>query len=68
LNPKWLAWGRAYRPRPGDSGAGVFLLDQASAQPRPVLIGNVVASDDAGGIAALFSRAEFPALSLEKRQ
>lgn len=65
LNPKWLAWGARYRPRPGDSGAGVFLVadsPESSAGPRALLIGNVVASDDSGGIAALFSLAEFPAL------
>ena len=67
LNPKWLAWGARYRPRPGDSGAGVFLVadsPESSAGPRAVLIGNVVASDDSGGIAALFSIAEFPALTV----
>lgn len=78
MNPRWLAWGPSYRPRPGDSGAGVFVVLEPPAPsdapadppqpppaepPRAVLIGNVVASDDTGGIAALFSRAEFPALA-----
>jgi hypothetical protein len=70
LNPKWLTWGARYRPRPGDSGAGVFVVAEAQepqAGPRIVLIGNVVASDEAGGIAALFSQAEFPALTLTAR-
>ena len=70
LNPKWLAWGARYRPRPGDSGAGVFVVAEADASqagPRRMLIGNVVASDESGGIAALFSQAEFPALTLPAR-
>jgi hypothetical protein len=75
MNPKWLAWGPRYQPRPGDSGAGVFLVvdpsapdrrSDAQATPHVLLIGNVVASDDAGGIAALFSQAEFPALVLTR--
>ncbi|MFO0907071.1 MAG: hypothetical protein U0794_01675 [Isosphaeraceae bacterium] len=67
MNPRWLAWGRVYHPRPGDSGAGVFaVLEDPEKKPWLLLLGNVVASDEQGGIAALFSAEEFPALRLEK--
>ncbi|HEV3120487.1 MAG TPA: trypsin-like peptidase domain-containing protein [Isosphaeraceae bacterium] len=57
LNPKCLAWGRAsYHPQPGDSGAGVFFLQEgAGGKLRPVLVGNVALSDDRGGIAPVVS-------------
>lgn len=76
MNPRWLAWGPKYHPQPGDSGAGVFVVidpperDGATAGAAParaVLIGNVVASDAMGGIAALFSQADFPALAPPKK-
>jgi hypothetical protein len=58
LNPKCLAWGNAsYHPVPGDSGAGVFLVQsQADGKPTTLLIGNVALSDNRGGIAPLVSR------------
>jgi hypothetical protein len=58
LNPKCLAWGRAsYHPQPGDSGAGVFFVQEnPGGKPRPVLVGNVALSDDRGGIAPIVSR------------
>lgn len=58
LNPKCLAWGqRSYAVKPGDSGAGVFiLLKTAPGTTRPVLIGNVSLDDERGGIAPLVFR------------
>lgn len=58
LNPKCLAWGRrSYQPRPGDSGAGVFVMGKtAGGEPSPILIGNVAQADDRGGIASLAHR------------
>ncbi len=56
-NPRWLEWGSAYRPIPGDSGGGVFYLRKGTdGQVRPVLIGVVVERSDRGGGASLISR------------
>jgi hypothetical protein len=57
LNPKCLAWGsRNYRPEPGDSGAGVFLVRRgADGRLFPLLIGHVALLDGRGGIAPLVS-------------
>jgi len=54
-NPRWLEWGPAYKPIPGDSGGGVFVL-AGSPEPRPILIGIIVGRDDKGGGASLVSR------------
>jgi hypothetical protein len=58
LNAKCLAWGHAsYRVKPGDSGAGVFVLRTTpQGQALPILIGNVSLTDDRGGIAPLVDR------------
>jgi hypothetical protein len=56
-NPRWLEWGPAYKPIPGDSGAGVFVMHPGpDGQPRPILIGIIVGRDDRGGGASLVSR------------
>jgi hypothetical protein len=56
MNPRWLEWGPAYFPRPGDSGGGVFWLRPGpDGQPAPVLIGTVVGHDARGGGASLVS-------------
>ena len=56
-NPRWLEWGPAYRPIPGDSGGGVFYLRRdPDGGFRPVLIGVVVERSDRGGGASLISR------------
>ena len=53
-NPRWLEWGPAYHPIPGDSGGGVFVVAPgADGTPRPVLIGVIVGRDDRGGGASL---------------
>ena len=58
-NPRWLEWGPAYRPIPGDSGGGVFVLRRApDGKLRPILIGVVVDRSDTGGGASLVSRAQ----------
>lgn len=58
LNSKCLAWGRrGYDTRPGDSGAGVFVIrNRADGEPRLTLIGTVSQSDGRGGIASLAHR------------
>jgi hypothetical protein len=60
LNPKSLAWGRqGFDTRPGDSGAGVFLVRKSPAgESLPVLIGVVSQTDDRGGFASLVHRDE----------
>jgi len=56
-NPRWLEWGPAYKPIPGDSGGGVFVLRPgADGRPRPILIGIIVGRDDKGGGASLVAR------------
>ncbi len=58
-NPRWLEWGRAYQPIPGDSGGGVFVMaDGPDGKPRPILIGIIVGRDDRGGGASLVSLGE----------
>jgi hypothetical protein len=57
LNPKCLAWGRSYEPKPGDSGAGVFVMRRTAAGgSSPMLIANVSQVDSRGGIASLVHR------------
>ena len=57
-NPRLLEWGPSYKPIPGDSGGGVFVMSGGSAgrPPRPVLIGIIVSTDARGGMASLISR------------
>jgi hypothetical protein len=56
-NPRFLEWGPAYKPAPGDSGGGVFVLNNgADGKARPILIGVIVGYDDKGGAASLVSR------------
>ena len=49
-NPRWLEWGPAYRPIPGDSGSGMFAVvaDRDGAE-HPVLIGALVDRSREGG-------------------
>ena len=55
-NPRWLEWGPVYKPIPGDSGSGVFVLGPGvDGKPAPRLIGNVVVRAENGGGAALVS-------------
>lgn len=60
LNPRCLAWGRQnYEARPGDSGAGVFIIRKLpEGEPMPILIGCVSQTDDRGAIASLVHRDE----------
>jgi hypothetical protein len=56
-NPRYLEWGLAYKPIPGDSGGGVFVIRQAAnGEPQAILIGTIVGQDDRGGAASLVSR------------
>jgi hypothetical protein len=56
-SPRWLEWGPAFYPVPGDSGSGVFLVRKgADGSPKPVLIGVVVDRSSRGGGASLVSR------------
>jgi hypothetical protein len=56
-NPRWLEWGLAYKPIPGDSGGGVFVINSgADGKAVPVLIGIIVGRDDKGGGASLVSK------------
>lgn len=53
-NPKWLEWGAAYRPIPGDSGSGVFAYRRREGgPPEPVLIGVVTDRSSQGGGASV---------------
>ena len=53
-NPRWLEWGPAYQPIPGDSGGGVVVVRPGpNGQSRPILIGVIVGRDDRGGGASL---------------
>lgn len=53
-NPRWLEWGPIYRPIPGDSGSGVFVIrKKPDGSVAPVLIGAVVDRSDQGGGASL---------------
>jgi hypothetical protein len=56
-NPRLLEWGLAYKPIPGDSGSGVFVMSRSSdGRPsRPVLIGVISSNDARGGMASLVS-------------
>ncbi len=56
-NPKWLEWGPTYRPIPGDSGSGVFILRAAGdGSTRPILIGVVTDRSARGGGASILCR------------
>ncbi|MDB5349848.1 MAG: hypothetical protein JWN86_1095 [Planctomycetota bacterium] len=56
-NPRWLEWGPNYRPVPGDSGSGVFVVRlRPDGSAGPVLIGVVVDRSERGGGAALVHR------------
>jgi len=56
-NPRWLEWGPAYKPIPGDSGGGVFVVRPGpDGRPKPILIGIIVGRDDQGGGASLVAR------------
>ena len=55
-NPRLLEWGRAFRPKLEDSGAGVFFLREGTdGPPEPVLIGVLLARDAMGGTGSLVS-------------
>ena len=56
-NPRYLEWGPAYKPIPGDSGGGVFVLRPIPQGDRQaILIGTIVGQDERGGAASLVSR------------
>jgi len=57
-NPRLLEWGLAYKPFPGDSGSGVFVMSRGGEgqEPRPILIGIIVSNDAKGGMASLISK------------
>jgi hypothetical protein len=56
-NPRYLEWGPSYKPIPGDSGGGVFVLREVpEGDPQAILIGIIVGRDDRGGAASLVSR------------
>ena len=56
MNPRWLEWGPAYFPQPGDSGGGVFWVRPGpDGKLTPVLVGTIVGHDARGGGAALVS-------------
>lgn len=56
-NPKWLEWGNTYRPIPGDSGSGVFVLKRdPKGGFEPVLIGVVTDRSELGGGGSVISR------------
>ncbi len=53
-NPRWLEWGPTYRPVPGDSGSGVFVLRKKNDGTMvPILVGAVVDRSERGGGASL---------------
>ncbi len=56
-NPRWLEWGETYRPIPGDSGSGVFVLRRVDkTRFQPVLIGVVTDRSQLGGGGSVISR------------
>lgn len=58
-NPRWLEWGPSYRPVPGDSGSGVFVVRRRpDGGSGPILIGVVVDRSTRGGGASLIHRKE----------
>ncbi len=64
-NPRYLEWGLSYKPIPGDSGGGVFVVrNSPDGEPQAVLIGIIVGCDDKGGAASLVSR-EMPWIAAE---
>lgn len=53
-NPRWLEWGPTYRPIPGDSGSGVFIVrTNRDGSLRLWLIGSVVDRSQSGGGASV---------------
>jgi hypothetical protein len=49
-NPRWLEWGKAYTPIPGDSGSGVFgFVSGRNDELEAVLIGVVTDKSPNGG-------------------
>jgi len=69
-NPRWLEWGPAYRPIPGDSGSGVFVMrKKADGTIAPVLVGAVVDRSERGGGASLVSlKDEWLRAAIQPRQ
>jgi hypothetical protein len=60
-NPKWLEWGPAYAPVPGDSGSGVFVAwPTRGGAIEPRLAGVVIDRAAAGGGASLVTRDSWP--------
>ncbi len=74
-NPKWLEWGPAFKPIPGDSGSGVFVYRRTpDNQPEPILIGVLTDASARGGGASLIclqhawiARATRPAPSVNEK-
>ncbi len=52
-NPRWLEWGPTYRPVPGDSGSGVFIVRTSRGKKNLLLIGSVVDRSQRGGGASV---------------
>ena len=56
-NPRWLEWGPVYRPIPGDSGSGMFVVRASGdGSSQVLLIGPVVDRSDKGGGGSLVNR------------
>lgn len=56
-NPRWLEWGPSYRPIPGDSGSGMFVVRPNREGVLTIyLIGSVVDRSDRGGGGSLLHR------------
>lgn len=65
-SPLWLEWGPRFKPLPGDSGSGVFVLKRGEdGKPQPLLIGTVIVRGPVGGGASLvWGKAPWVARSL----
>jgi len=49
-NPRWLEWGPAYQPIPGDSGSGLFVVLRDSKEvDHVILVGSLVDRSRQGG-------------------
>jgi hypothetical protein len=49
-NPRWLEWGPAYQPIPGDSGSGLFVvLRDSKGVDHVILVGSLVDRSREGG-------------------
>ena len=57
-NPRWLEWGDAYRPIPGDSGSGVFIVSRIDENRYETSLVGVVTDRSmlGGGASIVFLR------------